>query len=94
MLQAELYIPVEHAEAALMALQPVAGGMSGWHPAEDWVGEPERLEGLVIGTEMRLVKGAGGGCWMRSVLLSPLSCRHYAWSGTVLIGWTPVRAVD
>ena len=64
MLQAEFYVPLQHAEAALKALQPVAGALSGWRSADEWVGRPEGLEGLVIGTEIRLVKGAGLECWM------------------------------
>jgi hypothetical protein len=38
MLQAEFYVPLKFAEAAILALQPVAGSMSGWQPSDAWVG--------------------------------------------------------
>ena len=64
MLQAEFYVPLKFAEAAILALQPVAGSMSGWQPSDEWVDEPDRLQGTVIGTEMRLVRGTGEACWL------------------------------
>ena len=58
-LQAEFFVPLEYAEDAIAALQPIAAELSGWDEADESFGRPEALRGLVIGTEVRMVKGTG-----------------------------------